>query len=165
MKLASQYRFRSLRSSFVALAVVASGLAAVVIAPPATAAPFDSVCPVVGAEQPATIPMPDNGAVAANSAIGAPFDVAVDTDGSIFYTTGPEGFVMKISPTGVLTRFAGTGAVAAPVIGAQANASPLYAPYHVSIDRARRRLYVDGLNGIVRIDLTPTLFRVLTEME
>jgi hypothetical protein len=138
---------------FTALVLVASGLGVIVGNPAAQAAPYDSVCPVVGIEQPSLTPVPKNGDVATNSPIGAPYDVAVDADGSVFYTTGGSGFVMKISPAGVLTRFAGTGANAAPVEGAQASASPLDLPLRLGIDRVRRRLYVDGIRGISRIDL------------
>jgi hypothetical protein len=153
MKRLSQFGTRSSRGLVTAFLLMATGLGAVVGGPNAVAAPFDSVCPVVGLEQPSVLPAPADGAVAINSAIGAPFDVAVDTDGSVFYATGAVGLVMKVSPTGVLTRFAGTGVNAAPIEGAQANASPLDIPYRLAIDKVRRRLYIDGIRGITRVDL------------
>jgi hypothetical protein len=142
---------------FVSLAVAATGLAVIPGTQGAKAAPYDAICELVGTEQPSFTPLPKTGETATSTRIGAPYDVAVDTDGSVFYTTGGSGFVMKVSPSGVLTRFAGTGENAAPVEGAKASASPLDIPLRLSLDRVRRRLYVDGIRGITRIDLNTNI--------
>jgi hypothetical protein len=121
---------------------------------PAAAAPFDSVCPVVGIDQSGLLALPADGTPGVNGPALAPWEVVVDTDGSTYYATGTANVVTKIAPNGLVSRFAGTGVDGSPLSGSQATASPLDNPTKLALDRTRRRLYIGGTSGISRVDLT-----------
>jgi hypothetical protein len=151
---------RPARRSLALIGLIAAGLTAIIESPSAVAAPFDAVCPVVGidrSETGLTEVLPADGSPAIATSIGTPSDVAVDTDGSVFYANPGQGAVFKVSPSGVITRFAGTGANVPPTNGTPANVTPLDIPTKLAIDRTRRRLYIGGSSGVYRIDLNTNI--------
>ncbi len=123
-------------------------------APGSYAAPFDSVCPYLGYDYltTGTGAVPLSAPDARQVPISGPVDVVVDTDGSMYFTMDNRYFVYRVTPTGALTRIAGSG-LFAPSVPGPALSSPLDSPIKLGIDRARRRLYVGTNSGIQSIDL------------
>ena len=111
----------------------------------AHAAPFDSVCPVVGVERPAGLfPVPPTGTIATQADIAPPAAVAVDTNGDVYSVTYHLHQALKVT--------AATGQIASVPVPTAAPGKYLY-PRAVAIDRARRRLYIGSYDRVWRIDL------------
>jgi sugar lactone lactonase YvrE len=101
---------------------------------------------------------------ALSSSVDNPYGITIDPYGSIFVSVSGYNQIVKITPDGTLSVYAGTGAGAAVVPG-PALSSPLRFPQHLAIGPAG--LYVaDRLNRTIDMiappTMAPTAPRVLT---
>lgn len=70
---------------------------------------------------------------AASSRLYAPRGVAVDSAGNLYIADSGNEVVEKVSPSGTLSVFAGTGSIGSPAPG-PATSSGLWLPYEVAVD-------------------------------
>jgi sugar lactone lactonase YvrE len=102
-----------------------------------------------------TPPSCGDGGAATRGRLSFPEGVAVGSDGSVYIADSGDNEVRKVSPTGKLTRFAGTGAdcVLPPACGdgGAASAAQLSQPAGVAVDRAGDVYIADTGDSEVRM--------------
>ncbi len=77
------------------------------------------------------------------TAFGSPVGIAIDYTGTIYVTDNVETWITKISPSGVVTTFAGGGRAGQNGLGMTAG---FYGPYGLAVD-LNRNLYVADFDG------------------
>jgi len=77
-----------------------------------------------------------NGIPAVNSNVNQPYEVAVDAAGNVYFAASQQERVFKISPAGILSVVAGTGAYGYSGDGGPATKAQLYTPWGVAVDNA-----------------------------
>jgi DNA-binding beta-propeller fold protein YncE len=109
-----------------------------------------------------TAPRCGDGRRAANARLNQPWAVAVDETGNVYIADYLDDEVRKVSPSGTISRFAGTGRPCTPQRscgdGGPATSARLFMPAGVAVDRAGNVYIADSndhevrkvfLNGIV----------------
>ena len=86
---------------------------------------------------------------ATSSPLGQIRSLAVDPAGNLFLADSSHNLIEKVTPSGILSIYAGTGAAGAPVAGS-ATSSPVQFPYQVAADGAGV-LTVASNNYLLRI--------------
>ena len=88
--------------------------------------------------------------------IGEPVDIAVASNGDIYFADYSYHVVRKLSARGLLTNVAGTSGTSGYTgDGSAANKATLYGPWGVALDEAHQLLYISdyGNNVVRRVDL------------
>jgi uncharacterized protein (TIGR03437 family) len=93
-------------------------------------------------------------ATAAASAISSPYGVAVDSAGNLYFSDTRNNIVRRVSSTGTMTRFAGTGAAGYRGDGEPAVNAWIRTPTGVAVDAAGNVYFSDTANNRVRKVLT-----------
>jgi sugar lactone lactonase YvrE len=138
-----------IRSRLGSAVVVGSALALLSSASPALAS-GGTLSIIAGTGSPgAPIPGP-----ATSSPLNAPYGVAVDTAGNIYVADANNDVIEKVSPSGTLSIFAGTGSPGVPIPG-PATSSPLNVPRGIAVDSAGNLIIADSDNGAVE-QVTPS---------
>ena len=109
---------------------------------------------------PGVITLSGLGAQAVNATIGMPTGVAVDSAGNVYiadcvdYTgTGPgcqQGYILKVSTSGIISIYAGDSTVGNGGSGGQATATSIGAPWGVRTDSAGDVYFSDVVYSVVR---------------
>jgi streptogramin lyase len=129
--------------------VVGSALALLSLASPAFAS-GGTLSVIAGTGSPgAPIPGP-----ATSSPMGAPYGVAVDSAGNVYIADINNDVIEKVTSSGTLSIFAGTGSPGAPIPG-PATSSPLNLPRGIAVDSAGNLIIADSNNGVVE-QVTPS---------
>ena len=93
----------------------------------------------------------DNGP-ATGAKLNFPEDAVTDASGNTYIADNMNCEVRKVSPSGVITRFAGiTGACGFTGNGGQATSAELNQPYGVAVDASGNVYIADSLNNEVRV--------------
>jgi sugar lactone lactonase YvrE len=96
---------------------------------------------------------------ATSSAVFAPTGVALDSSGNVYISTngmsfsGNQNYVLKVTPSGTLSIFAGMGNTGAPTPGA-ATSSDLYDPAGIAVDPSGN-LYIANFGSNEILKVTP----------
>src|SRR5262245_41279608 len=91
-----------------------------------------------------------DGGPATSAQLNAPFSVAVDSAGNIYIAEWSNNRVRKVSPSGVITTFAGTGAAGFGGDGGPATDAALNSPEGVAVDAAGNVYIADAFNNRIR---------------
>ena len=94
--------------------------------------------------------LPGDGGPAVVATLLLPRGVAVDGAGNVFISDTDDGRIRKVSPQGIISTVAGSGAAGLSGDGGPATSARLYAPYGVAADRAGNLFIADVANGRVR---------------
>jgi uncharacterized protein (TIGR03437 family) len=87
-----------------------------------------------------------DGGRAASAKLNTPYGLAVSADGSLYIADLGNGRVRRVSPNGLISTVAGTGARAVSADGIPATAAALLSPRNVLADRAGN-LYISEFEG------------------
>jgi hypothetical protein len=90
-----------------------------------------------------------DGGPAISAQLRFPYGVAVDGQRNIYIADTNNNRVRKVSPTGTITTFAGTGEVGNSGDGGPATSARLQLPWGVAVD-GQRNVYIGGGNSFVR---------------
>lgn len=91
-----------------------------------------------------------DGGIATSAALSSPFGVAADSAGNVYIADFNNVRIRKVSPTGTITTFAGTGVAGFSGDGGQATSAMLNRPSKVSVDGAGNVYIVDSGNSRIR---------------
>jgi hypothetical protein len=91
---------------------------------------------------------------ATSSPLNDPQGMVVDSGGNLYIADANNNEIEKVTPTGTLSIFAGTGSSGAPIPG-PATSSPLNVPRGLAVDAAGNIIIADSDNGMVE-KVTPT---------
>lgn len=91
--------------------------------------------------------------VGSQAAFNDPWDVEVDSKGNIYVADRLNNAIRKITPAGIVTTFAGTGAIGSDDAPVAISAS-FYQPSGVAIDKDDNLYVADHLNHLIR-KITP----------
>ena len=97
-----------------------------------------------------TIGFSGDGGQATSATLNDPFGVAVDSAGNLYIGDTFNNRVRKVTPAGVITTVAGTGAVGYDGDGIPATAAQLNQPFGVAVDSAGNLYIADQVNRRVR---------------
>lgn len=93
---------------------------------------------------------PPDGAVASQSAIGAPTDVLLGPDGLVYFVDNGNHMVRRIARDGTLQRVAGTGWAGFSGDGGPAVSAQLFGPTRITFDADGNLYIADGNNYRIR---------------
>ena len=79
-----------------------------------------------------------------------PFDVAVDAGGNLYISDQANSLIRKVSTTGIISTFAGTGAASFGGNGGPATAAQIDFPQGLAIDATGNMYIADGDNDYIR---------------
>jgi uncharacterized protein (TIGR03437 family) len=88
---------------------------------------------------------------AVNTAIGAPSGLAVDSSGNVYISDQTNNVVLKVTPGGALSIFAGTGNPGYTGDHQQATSATLNTPQGLAVDASGNVYIADGNNYVVRV--------------
>ena len=91
-----------------------------------------------------------DGAAATAAEISAPQGLACDSAGDLFIADGANNRVRRISATGAITTYAGTGATVVSGDGGSATAAGVPSPYGLAVDARGDVFVADEINNVVR---------------
>lgn len=91
---------------------------------------------------------------ATSSPLNAPYGVAVDSAGNVYIADLNNNVIEKVTPSGTLSIFAGTGSPGLPIPG-PATSSPLNSPRGIAVDSAGNVIIGDSDNSVVE-QVTPS---------
>jgi len=91
-----------------------------------------------------------DGGLAISAKMNDPSGVAIDASGNIYISDTWNNVIRKVSTTGVITTFAGTGANGSSGDGGPATAAELYRPSGICFDNSGNMYIADALNGKIR---------------
>jgi trimeric autotransporter adhesin len=94
-----------------------------------------------------------DGGLAINAGVLSPLSVAVDNAGNVFFSQYG-GDIRKVTPDGIVTSIAGTGATGFSGDGGPAKNAQLYGPYGLAVDSAGNIFIADTYNQRIR-KITP----------
>lgn len=80
-----------------------------------------------------------------------PWGVAIDASGNLYVSDDSLSVIRKISPSGSISTFAGTGTAGFSGDGGPATAAQLNKPYQMAFDASGNLYVADGLNNRVRM--------------
>ncbi|MGH9850324.1 MAG: SMP-30/gluconolactonase/LRE family protein, partial [Blastocatellia bacterium] len=91
-----------------------------------------------------------DGGAATAAQLWFPVGVAVDAAGNIYFTDAANHRVRKVTPAGVITAFAGSGALGSSGDGGQATAASMNLPFGIAVDAAGNVSIADTGNNRIR---------------
>jgi uncharacterized protein (TIGR03437 family) len=91
-----------------------------------------------------------DGGPAASAEMNSPYMAAVDPAGNLYIADFNNNRIRKVTPAGVISTFAGTGAAGFGGDGGPATSAKLYMPSSVFFDNAGNLFIADQFNGRVR---------------
>ena len=91
-----------------------------------------------------------DGGLAANARLGAPAAVAIGAGGNVYIADLANSIVQKVSPTGIITPFAGTGTQGFSGDNGPAASAQLDGPYGLAISPAGELYISDSSNNRIR---------------
>lgn len=91
-----------------------------------------------------------DGAAATSALISAPYGIAVDTAGNVYFSDSQNNMVRKISTTGTITRIAGTGVQGYGGDGGNATDALLNLPTGLAVDTTGNVYVADTQNHRIR---------------
>ena len=91
-----------------------------------------------------------NGGQATATPVSAPYSVIVDTSGNIYISQPNSNVVRKVSPSGVISPYAGTGAAGYSGDGAAATSAELDYPTALALDSSGDLYIADSWNDVIR---------------
>ncbi|MCW3103849.1 MAG: hypothetical protein JWO09_2289 [Bacteroidetes bacterium] len=92
-----------------------------------------------------------DGGPAVSAYIQGAYDVWVDRLGNVYFADNANNMIRKVSPSGIITRVAGTGASGFSGDGGLATAAKLKSPAGVAVDSAGNIYIGDGGNNRIRV--------------
>jgi len=99
-----------------------------------------------------------DGGLAVNAAISFPLGLAVDGAGNIYFADANNNRVRKVSPTGIITTFAGNGQARFAGDGGTAFNASLNIPWDVTVDAGGNVYIADaGNNRVRKVDSSGTI--------
>jgi uncharacterized protein (TIGR03437 family) len=103
-----------------------------------------------------TVGFTGDGGPATGAELSTPRSLALDANGNLYIADNPVHTVRKVSPSGIITTFAGTpGQLGYAGDGGPANRALLNLPFGVAVDGAGNVLIADTANGTIR-KVTPS---------
>jgi sugar lactone lactonase YvrE len=94
-----------------------------------------------------------DGGSATQATLGVPYDVAVDSQGNVFFTDPYHRRVRRISANGIITTVAGTGNYGDSGLGSAGTAADLKAPYGITVDKSGNVYFTDaGTCRLLKLD-------------
>lgn len=91
-----------------------------------------------------------NGGPATAAQLGWPFGIVTDNSGNLYIADIDNNVIRKVDNTGIITNFAGTGALGYSGDGGPATAALLYHPNVVALDNAGNMYFADQNGDILR---------------
>ena len=91
-----------------------------------------------------------DGGLATTAMLDGPSAVAVDAAGDLFIADAGNNRVREVSPTGLITTVAGSGAFGTAGDGGQATAASISGPAGIAVDAAGDLFLTDSFHGLVR---------------
>lgn len=85
-----------------------------------------------------------------NAALYDPMGLAVDSSGNVYIADTFNGRVRKLTPSGIITTIAGTGALYFSGDGGPAIQAAMYFPHGVAVDSSGNVYITDTFNSVVR---------------
>jgi hypothetical protein len=100
-----------------------------------------------GTHSPITSPLPPGPASSFNNLV--PYGLAVDSAGNLYIGDDSSYDVLRVTPAGILSVYAGTGSYGTPTSGAVATSTPNGGPYGLAIDGAGNLYIADNGNELI----------------
>jgi hypothetical protein len=91
-----------------------------------------------------------DGGPATNAELFAPFNVAVDSSGSLYIADSANSRVRKVTPAGVISTVAGNGSPGYSGDGGAATSAQLWNPLGVAVDSSGNLYIADNYNNCIR---------------
>ncbi|GAB2809094.1 NHL domain-containing protein [Ferruginibacter profundus] len=91
-----------------------------------------------------------NGGPATSAQLGEPLGIVSDNAGNLYICDMDNNVIRKVSPSGIITVFAGTGALGYSGDGGPAIAAKLYHPTYINIDHAGNLYFTDQNADVIR---------------
>ena len=100
-----------------------------------------------GTHSPTSSPLPPGPASSFNNIV--PYGLAVDSSGNLYFGDDSSYDVLKVTPAGTLSVYAGDGSYGTPTSGAVATSTGIGGPYGVAVDGAGNVYIADNGNELV----------------
>jgi gliding motility-associated-like protein len=95
-----------------------------------------------------------DGGPATLAQLAGPYGVVIDNAGNLYIPDAANQRIRKVTPAGIISTFAGTGAMGYSGDNGAATSATFRFPWHTAIDPSGNLYVVDGLNYVVR-KITP----------
>ena len=92
-----------------------------------------------------------DGGAATYAQLGDIWGVAADSNGNVYFADRVSSTIRRVSSTGIITTFAGTGIGGSSGDGGKANKAQLYGPYGVAMDSSGNVYIADSINNKIRM--------------
>ena len=100
-----------------------------------------------GTHSPISSPLPPGPASSFNNIV--PYGLGVDSAGNLYIGDDSNNDILKVTPAGVLSVYAGVGSYGAPTSGAVATSTQIGSPYGVAVDKAGNVYIADEGNELI----------------
>lgn len=91
-----------------------------------------------------------DGGAAISAKLDSPTDIIIDESGNLYFTDFNNNVVRKISPSGIISTFAGTGTAGYSGDGGSANLATLNQPTGIDFDASGNMYIADRVNNVIR---------------
>ena len=92
-----------------------------------------------------------DGGAATSAQLNYPYGVSVDISGNLYISDTYNNKIRMVTSKGIITTFAGTGAVGSSGDGGAATSAQLYHPFGLSVDISGNVYIIDSFNSKIRL--------------